>query len=37
LKLLNKVLEPLSCDLCGSPTRHTVILPFIERGNVAPK
>jgi hypothetical protein len=37
LKLLNNVPEPLSCNLCGSPARHTVILPFIESGNLAPK
>jgi hypothetical protein len=37
LKLLNKVLEHLSCKLCDSPTRHPVILPFIETGSFAPK
>jgi hypothetical protein len=37
LKLLNKVLVHLSCNLCGSPTRHPVILPFIETGNFARK
>jgi hypothetical protein len=31
-KLLNKVLDLLSSNICGSPTRHIVFLPFIERG-----
>jgi hypothetical protein len=36
-KVLNKVLDPLSCNVRGSLTSHTVFLPIIERGNFAPK